>query len=265
MSLALSLVSMAGQKEQMAALGVPHAARSWLERIVTAGDAVWFYLGKLLAPYPLINVYPQWGLEVDRWISYLPLMGVILVIFLLGRQRGSWARAALFAYAYFLIALLPVLGLAENTIFLYAPVFDHLQYLASMGPLALAGAGLAWLVDRAQSQTRWMASALCGAILLLYATLSWHRAWIFSSSERLWADTLARNPASWVAHYNLGDALWARGETQAALPEFQAALDMRPFFFRGLQPHRREVGLGRKIGRGGVVFSSGAGNGAGQL
>jgi tetratricopeptide (TPR) repeat protein len=230
MGIALSLVSMVGQKEQMATLAVLHGTRSWLERILTAGDAVWFYLGKLLAPYPLVNVYPQWDIDAGQWVSYLPLAGLILVIFLLRQLRGPCARSVLFAGAYFLIALLPVLGLAENTIFLYAPVFDHLQYLASMGPLALAGAGVAWLGDRAQPQMRWMVSGFYGAVVLLYATLSWHRAWIFSSSERLWADTLAKNPGSWVAHYNLGDALTARGETAAALVEFQAALDLRPIF-----------------------------------
>jgi len=230
MGIALSFASMVGQKEQMAALAVLHGTRNWLERIVTAAYAVWFYLAKLLVPCPLVNVYPPWDIDVGRWVSYLPLVGLILAFFLLWLGRNSWARAGFFASTYFLIALLPVLGLADNTIFLYAPAFDHLQYLASMGPLALAGAGVAWLGDRARPQLRWMASVLCGAVLLLYAMSSWHRAWIFSSSERLWADTLAKNPGSWVAHFNLGDALAARGETNAALVEFEAALDMQPIF-----------------------------------
>jgi len=33
--------------------------------------------------------------------------------------------------------LLPVLGLIDNPIFRLSLVFDHLQYLASIGPLAL--------------------------------------------------------------------------------------------------------------------------------
>jgi hypothetical protein len=39
--------------------------------------------------------------------------------------------------------LLPLLGLIDNPIFRFSLVFDHFQYLGSIGPLALAGTGLA--------------------------------------------------------------------------------------------------------------------------
>jgi tetratricopeptide (TPR) repeat protein len=47
------------------------------------------------------------------------------------------------------VALLPVLGLIDPFISRYSLVFDHFQYLASIGPLALAGAGLALLFAKA--------------------------------------------------------------------------------------------------------------------
>ena len=60
-----------------------------------------------------------------------PLLAVIVVLSILWLKRDSWARPWFFVYAYFLPALLPVLGLVDNTIFRYSLVFDHLQYLAS--------------------------------------------------------------------------------------------------------------------------------------
>jgi hypothetical protein len=120
----------------------PQWARTWPERLATAGDAVWFYLGKLLWPHPLITVYPRWQIPAAPWAPSLALLGMFVILFIFWLKRHAWSRACLFAFAYFLVALLPALGLIDNSIFRYSPVFDHLQYLASIGPLALAGAGL---------------------------------------------------------------------------------------------------------------------------
>ena len=48
-------------------------------------------------------------------------------------------------------ALLPVLGWADIPIFRYSLVFDHFQYLAGIGPLALAGAGLVRVANGAMT------------------------------------------------------------------------------------------------------------------
>ncbi len=87
----------------------PQWARSWPQRLITAGDAVWFYLAKLLWPHPLMTIYPRWAVDAGRWYSYLPLLAVILVLVVLWRKRESWGRPYFFAWAYFLVALLPVL------------------------------------------------------------------------------------------------------------------------------------------------------------
>ncbi len=67
----------------------PQWMRSWPERLITAGDAVWFYLGKLVWPYPLMTVYPRWQIDTGNWISYLPLLAVIITVFILWINRGS--------------------------------------------------------------------------------------------------------------------------------------------------------------------------------
>ena len=147
MSVAASALSIWTQTLQPGLQTDPQWVRPWPQRLATAGDAVWFYLGKLLWPHPLITVYPRWQIDAGQWISYLPLAGVILLfsILWLNRRPGvAGLRACFFAFTYFLVALLPVLGLIDPFISRYSLVFDHFQYLASMGPLALAGAGFAW-------------------------------------------------------------------------------------------------------------------------
>src|SRR4029453_15636702 len=60
--------------------------------------------------------------------------------------RAKWGRALFFAAAYYVVSLFPVLGFFSVFFFRYSFVSDHFQYLASMGPLALTGAGIATVV-----------------------------------------------------------------------------------------------------------------------
>ncbi|HUB66857.1 MAG TPA: tetratricopeptide repeat protein, partial [Candidatus Methylacidiphilales bacterium] len=206
----------------------PQWVRTWPERLVTMGDEVWFYLGKLLWPYPLMVNYPRWQIDADRWFSYLPLLAVIAVIFVLWRNLKSWSRPWFFVFAYFLVALFPVLGLVDIYFQRYAFVADHFQYLAGMGPLALAGVGLAQFSDFVVLGRRWLQSSLYAGVLLILGIWSWQRAWVYQSEETLWTDTVTKNPNSWLGHYSLGFALLKKGQVDEAIARFQKALEIQP-------------------------------------
>jgi tetratricopeptide (TPR) repeat protein len=206
----------------------PQWARTWPERLATAGDAVWFYLGKLLWPHPLITIYPRWQIPAAPWAPSLALLVMFVILSLFWLKGHAWARACLFAFAYFLVALLPALGLFDNSIFRYSPVFDHLQYLASIGPLALAGAGLVLLSNSIVPKERWLRSSICVGLLIVLGMTSWQRTWVYESPETLWTDTLAKNPDSWIGHSNLGEALLKKGKLDEAILEYQKALEIKP-------------------------------------
>jgi tetratricopeptide (TPR) repeat protein len=224
MSIAASAVSIWTQGLKLAAVADPQFVRTWPERIVTAGDAVWFYLGKLLWPHPLITIYPRWEIDAGQWVAYLPPLAVSVVLVVLWLKRESWPRPWFFIFAYFLAALLPVLGLVNNTFARYSPVADHFQYLAGMGPLALAGAGLARWADFAIPKRPWLQSTLGAGVLLVLGIWSWHQAWVYESVETLWTHTLARNPDCWVGYNNLGGDLLQKGRVDEAMVQFQKAL-----------------------------------------
>ena len=184
--------------------------RTWPERPAAAGGAVWFYLGKLLWPHPLSANYPRWQINAGQWFSYLPLLAVIVILaifWLRGRSGGAGSRACFFAFAYFIVALLPILGLIDTYIFQFSLVFDHFQYLASIGPLALTATALVRLSDFIIPRKPWLESALGAGLVLILGMASWQRTWVFESENTLWSDTLAESPDSWTAHNNLGNAL----------------------------------------------------------
>ena len=228
MSIAAGALSVWTQGMHLANDTDPHWLRTWPERLATAGDAVWFYLGKLLWPFPLSTIYPRWQIATTEWFSYLPLLLVLITVLIFWLKRESWSRPWFFVFAYFLVALLPVLGLVDHFIFRYSMVFDHFQYLAGMGPLALAGAGMARWAPLSPPGRRGLQAALCAVVLLILGTMSWQRTWAYEGPEALWSDTLVHNPNCWLAYNNLGEALFQKREVDKAIAQYQSALEIIP-------------------------------------
>jgi tetratricopeptide (TPR) repeat protein len=205
----------------------PEWAQTWPERLIIAGRAIWFYLGKLVWPHPLIFIYPRWEISPSRVMAYLPLLAGLAGLIILWLTRGKWKRSVSFAAAYFVISLFPVLGFFSVYFFRYSFVSDHFQYLASMGPLALAGAG----ITEGIAATGWksfLRPTVCGLLLLVLGVLTWRQSAIYHDTVTLYTGTLGKNPGCWMAHYNLAIALRAKGETDSAVAHYRQAVVLRP-------------------------------------
>src|ERR1700690_3205406 len=114
---------------------------SWAARVLVAGRAVWFYLGKLAWPFGLNFVYPRWTVDTADWTQWLFPLGVVgagAVLWAL-RARG---RGPLAAFLFFTGSLFPALGFVNLYGARYSWVWDHWQYLPDLGPIALAAAAL---------------------------------------------------------------------------------------------------------------------------
>ena len=201
-------------------------ARSWPERLITVGEAGWFYLGKLAWPHPLMFVYPLWKIDAGKWLSFVPLVTLVAVFIVLWVYRRSVFRPCFFAFTYFLIVLSPFLGLIDEDFWTYSYVEDHLQYLASMGPLALVGAGIFRMGVSPFPARPWLPPTVGATVLVILGMLSWSRAWAFQSDENLWRDTVLKNPDCAMARDNLGVIFLDRGEINESLAQFQRAVQI---------------------------------------
>ncbi len=226
MSLASGVLALWTVKVQ----GVNPSELSWLERLGIAGHVIWFYLGKLAWPHPLIFIYPRWNVAAGLGVGLAALLAVLVLLGFFWSKRGSWGRPYFFALAYFLLALFPVLGLINHYFLRYSFVADHLQYLASMGPLALAGAGISTFLTHDWPGHRWLKPSLVAGLLSVLALLSWQRTWDYESQEKLWTDTLAKNPSCWMAENNLGNIDFRRGQVELAVGHYRRALAITPLF-----------------------------------
>lgn len=203
-------------------------AQSWPERLVIAGRVAWFYLGKLLWPHPLIFIYPGWAIDASRAAAYLPLLAAAAGLFLLWWNRNGRLKPLFFALAYFLALLFPVLGFFNIYFFRYSFVGDHFQYLASVGPLTLAAAGITTACGFLRGSKRFLRPVFCGTLLLAFGALTWQQSRMYHDNQMLFQTTLERNPSCWIAHNNLGLILLQAGRAPEARIRLERALALKP-------------------------------------
>lgn len=198
-------------------------------RLLIAAKVPWFYLGKLLWPFPLVFIYPRWEPTASDVAGWVALGAGLAAVGLLWRHRNGPGRAPLVAAGYFVASLFPVLGFFDVYFFRYSFVGDHLQYLASMGPLALLGAAVATGAKRvAWLRPAGVRGALAGAGVAALGAMTWHQTAIYHSRETLWRDTVAKNPATWIARLNWGAELLVAGQAERAIEQFHIARRLRP-------------------------------------
>jgi tetratricopeptide (TPR) repeat protein len=201
-----------------------------IERVLVASRAVWFYLSKLIWPSNLTFIYPRWNIAPTHLLNYLWLLAGVIVCVAIYFLRRYVGRSVEVATAFFVATLSPVLGFIMLYTFRYTFVADHYQYLACIGPIALASAGLVILADTSKnSRTLIFSAALC--VVALLATLTWRQAAMYGNIETLWRTTLSRNPGCWMAHNNLGIVLFEKGQLDDAIAHYRKTLQMQPNFW----------------------------------
>ena len=198
-----------------------------LERLLIAGQAIWFYLGKLFWPANLIFIYPRWETsQAAAWQYLFPAAAFALVV-ALWTLRRRW-RGPLAGLLFFVGTLFPVLGFLNVYPFIYSFVADHFQYLASLGIITLVAAGIAMLLKRLQLWQRPAGYAICVLLLLTLATLTWRQSRMYTDIETLYQTTIDLNPKCWMAYNNLSDTYNNHGNYRQAIEYLNKAIEIKP-------------------------------------
>jgi len=195
-------------------------------RLANAGMAIWWYAKQVFAPVRLMAVYPQWRFDPPALAEWLPLIAIIGALLLLWRRHS---RGLLFAFAYFIIALLPVIGFVRM---LYPRsgtlVADHLQYFADISPIALFSAGVARLWSTGRREIRIATATIILVLIGLMGSYTWARAGVYRDEQTLWQDNFSKNPNTWQGHNRVGQLLFNQEKFAEALPHFKRAVQLKP-------------------------------------
>lgn len=198
-----------------------YAQTSAADRVMIAGDAIAFYLGKVIAPFHLAPDYGRIpALVLARpWVG---LLGILLVVLGVGAFFvGRWRNPLGVAFALFVAGILPVLGLVSFIHQNISTVADRYLYLAMLGPAFL----VTYVIDK---QARVAVHVVATAAFLVLAGLAFAQVRHWRNTETVFRHTLAVNPRSWVAHVNLGSVLEVRGDLREAEEHYRAAVLLRP-------------------------------------
>jgi tetratricopeptide (TPR) repeat protein len=202
------------------------------DRLLVAGRALWFYAGKLLMPFGLSFIYPRWQLDPRQAGQWVPVLAAIAALAALFLARGRLGKGPLVAVLCYVALLFPVLGFLNVYPMRFSFVADHFQYHASLALLALISAAAAqWFPGLRRRPRLVMVAAL--PVLVLLGSLTWSRCLVFRDAMSLWTDTLAKNPAAWIVHTNLGDLLEAQGRRREAIDHYHRAIELRPDHISG--------------------------------
>lgn len=208
---------------------------TFVDRILIAGRAFWFYLSKLIWPVDLAFIYSRWPVvagDLRQWLFPLgAVLAAIVLLFLL--LRGRIGRGPIAASAFYAVAIFPALGFVNIAFTRYSYVADHFQYIASVGALLLIG-GI-WSALAGTPRGSWFRSrrflAMVGIAVVLLGTLSCmsHRqVRVFHDLGTLWEHTASKTPDNWIVQVNYGAWNGQHGRPAEAAACYERAIALSP-------------------------------------
>jgi len=199
-------------------------------RVALGSYTVWFYPWKFLWPGGLSPMYelPQ-PVDLGQGRFLVPLLAVIAVTAAFVLLRRRWP-AGLTAWAHSAIVLAPISGVVHSGNQLVA---DRYSYLSGLGFAVLAGAGLAWTLQRAagRSVPTWLRPLAWAAAVLVVVALGGAartQTAIWKNSETLWRRGVEVDRACSLCESNLGRVVARPGRFPEAETHVRRAIALRP-------------------------------------
>jgi Flp pilus assembly protein TadD len=191
-------------------------------RLGNAATAYVWYLEKTFVPAGLC-VMCSHPLERLEWpwvaVSALLLTGISVIVFRLGRRFGVLP----FGWLWFLVTLLPVIGILQVGTQAHA---DRYSYLPHIGLLI----ALVWQIDWALCRyaPRRTSAVVLAATTGVFLMLTMRQTGFWKDTETLWQRAVSVSPANWEAHSQLGSIHLLGGRLDQAADQFEEALKWNP-------------------------------------
>jgi tetratricopeptide (TPR) repeat protein len=205
-------------------------------RALVAIKSLMTYLWKMILPLNLLPLYPYpQRVSLVAVEYFLPIVLAIGITVLCVRNAGK-QKLWLSAWGYFVITLIPVLGIVQVGI---QSMADRYTYLPSLGPFILLALSVAWVLRQASSSQREglmvkLASTTISIIVL--ASLSWltfQQIGVWKNSIGLW-NYVINNSSERIprAYYNRGVIFDKMGQFERALADYDTAITLDPSYYK---------------------------------
>ncbi|MYJ76057.1 MAG: tetratricopeptide repeat protein, partial [Gammaproteobacteria bacterium] len=198
---------------------------SFVERVLIAARALWFYAAKLVWPFDLAVIYPLWEIDAEDFRAWLYVAASALFAGALWFFRHWIGRGPLAGALFFAVTLAPVLGFVDFSYMQFSLVADRFQYLASIGLIAVV---LGCLTHVAVKLARRSTGALAAIAVAALGGLTWQQAGVYRDGITLFGHIVTHNPRAHDGHHNLSIALFDAGRIEEGLAANQIAREQRP-------------------------------------
>ncbi len=194
-------------------------------RIHVAARAYVFYIYKTLLPANLAPLYPiDLSASIDLLFAmYLIALSAITALVFYFRK---WSNTYISAWAYFVITLIPVVGLLQVG---GQAAADRYTYLPGISLAMLAAAGAGWIVKRKRKAF----PAVLAAVAVLSALLSFltfRQAAVWKNSFALWDHQIGLYPDNPRGHIMRGTAYALKGNYDQAIIDLSKGIELDPFY-----------------------------------
>jgi protein O-mannosyl-transferase len=181
------------------------------------------YVGKGIWPARLAVFYPHPENSLALWKVVAAALLLITFTLLAGLQRDR-RRYLLIGWLWYLVAMLPMIGLVQAG---RQAMADRYAYLPFLGLFVIAVWGCAELFASLKLSVSAQA-AVVTVVLIAYASIAFLQIRYWHDSYALFSHALDVTSRNGVAEDNLGVALMDMGRPDLALPHFQAAAEYIP-------------------------------------
>jgi tetratricopeptide (TPR) repeat protein len=197
--------------------GVPFAVR-----VANAAVSYVNYIVKMFYPFQLAVLYPY-----PEQLAWWKITGACLLLVsttLLAVKTMRKAPYFIVGWLWYVGTLVPVIGLVKVG---QQAMADRYTYLPLTGVFIFAAWGVPELAARWSHHRRWLAAvSIALFLILMVSTQRQTRYW--ENSITLFTHTLNVTSNNWLSHYNLGVALFDKGQTNDAIGQYQEALRIKP-------------------------------------
>lgn len=190
-------------------------------RMANAAISSCTYIWKTFWPSGLAVLYPHPNNSVPvlpALLSGLFLITTAVLVFRSGR------RHLIAGWAWFLITLLPVIGLVQVG---RQAMADRYTYIPLIGLIIMISWGGAELLAARQAGRR-AAGAIAAIVIAALSVAAWNQTGYWKNSYLLFEQALKVTNNNYVAHDGFGDALLERGRYAEALSHYKEALRINP-------------------------------------
>ena len=192
---------------------------TWYQYFFTECRALFVYLRLFVLPVGL-NV--DYDFAISRSVlEHGAIFGLIVLAALAGAAWFYRRRYPLASYGF--LAFLLLMAPTSSILPIKDPVAERRLYLAVFGLLLV----VVDVLRRLRLNPRVVATAM-GAILLLFAGLTYARSNVWSDGVTFWEDTAGKSPDKFRVRFQLASAYFEAGRCDAAAQEFGNAARLGP-------------------------------------